>query len=139
MGWGTVDRFGDKQNLEVSARSEAEKQLAKNDDFLPTNITVLRSLAQFAYEKNIRVLFFTSPAYKAYVQQLDKNQLNKTINEAKAITNKYSNTYYFNLLSDSDFDSNDFYDADHLDEIGAKKLSLKLDSLIREVRMSPRK
>jgi hypothetical protein len=37
---------------------------------------------------------------------------------------------YLNLLTDKAFDEKDFYDADHLNEIGAKKFTLKIDSLI---------
>ena len=40
------------------------------------------------------------------------------------------NVTYQNFLLDSSFSAIDFYDADHLDEIGAKKLTSKIDSLI---------
>jgi hypothetical protein len=33
------------------------------------------------------------------------------------------------MINDSTFIAKDFFDADHLSEIGAKKLSIKLDRL----------
>ncbi|GHT47352.1 hypothetical protein AGMMS49965_25360 [Bacteroidia bacterium] len=37
-----------------------------------------------------------------------------------------------NLMNDSTFVSADYYDADHLNEAGAKKLSMKLANYIKE-------
>lgn len=41
----------------------------------------------------------------------------------------YENCTYVNMINDSTFIAKDFFDADHLSEIGAKKLSIKLDRL----------
>jgi hypothetical protein len=40
---------------------------------------------------------------------------------------------YYNFLNDPSFQAEDFYDADHLDEKGAKKFTLLLDSVIKTV------
>ena len=74
----------------------------------------------------------TPPAYQSYRDNLNKEQLNKAI----ALTNKLcatsNNCTYFNLLDDSRFVAGDYYDADHLSEIGAKKLSIFLDKIVIE-------
>ena len=44
--------------------------------------------------------------------------------------------YYFDLLKDKSFKANDYFDADHLNEIGAKKLTMKLDSIIHKIELS---
>jgi hypothetical protein len=36
-------------------------------------------------------------------------------------------------MADSSFVSADYYDADHLSEIGAKKLSILIDKYIRDI------
>jgi hypothetical protein len=44
------------------------------------------------------------------------------------------NCVYVNLLTDSSFTATDYYDAAHLNDIGAKKLSMKIDSLLNEIK-----
>ena len=48
----------------------------------------------------------------------------------KRIDDQYENAVYYNLLTDSAFVANDYYDADHLNEIGAKKLTKLLDVVV---------
>jgi hypothetical protein len=50
----------------------------------------------------------------------------------KKFAAKYDNVTYQNFLLDSSFSAIDFFDADHLNEIGAKKLTSKLDTLINQ-------
>jgi hypothetical protein len=76
------------------------------------------------------VLLFTSPAYKTYVQYFESKYINNLISAATKIANSYKNAVYVNFLNDKSFDEKDYFDADHLNEIGAKKLSLKIDSII---------
>lgn len=52
--------------------------------------------------------------------------LNRIIKEHKHVT-------YKNYMNDTTFLKNDFYNADHLNKDGAKKLSLKLNSLINKI------
>ena len=50
--------------------------------------------------------------------------------ELSSLITESSNTFYYNLLTDASFNEIDFYDADHLNKIGAKKLTQKIDSLL---------
>jgi hypothetical protein len=87
-------------------------------------------LIKFAQGKNIKVILYTSPAYKTYVAYSDKNELAATIKVVKQLTKTYSNTYYYNWFTDKTFLASDFYDADHFNELGAKKFSFKVYSVI---------
>jgi hypothetical protein len=55
------------------------------------------------------------------------------VDTINGFVNQNSNCFYFNHFEDSDFDSNDYYDADHLNAKGAEKLTRKfihaIDSL----------
>lgn len=46
----------------------------------------------------------------------------------------HDNYYYVNLFKDTTFRASEFYDADHLNELGAKKLSLLLNKKITQQR-----
>ena len=58
-------------------------------------------------------------------------QLLKTTNTINELVKKNPNCEYINLLDSEKFIATDFHDADHLNEIGAKKLSLFLDKKMR--------
>jgi hypothetical protein len=86
---------------------------------------------------HIKVLLYTSPAYKTYVQNLNKQHFNKTINVVEALRKAYSNVFYFNCLNNKEFFASDFYDADHLDNLGAQKFTREIDSLLFKIEKLP--
>ena len=90
----------------------------------------MRLIVQFAKARNISLVFFTPPGYSTYVQNLEKDKLNDAIHEAVSVAGTYENSIYLDWLNDNSFVAGDYYDADHLNEIGAKKLSLKMDRTI---------
>jgi hypothetical protein len=132
LGWGTGYSSKIKNDLIETGKSAALRHSSKDDRYFNENLEILKSILAFAKAKNIEVFLFTAPAYKTYIKNLDSTQLNRTINAAIQIAGSNQNVTYFNLLKDPSFDKADFFDADHLNEIGTKKLTLKLDSLIKE-------
>ncbi len=105
----------------------------KNNRCFSENVQTIRSIIDFSRKHNVKLLFVTCPVYNTYRQNLEARQLNNTINVIKQLSSKSINTYYYNFLTDSTFTAHDFYDADHLNEIGAKKLTLKIDSIIKAI------
>lgn len=128
--------FGNKhtksKDLLVTGKTAAIRHTKKDLSKLDGSLLILNEIISFASKNDIEIIFYTSPAYKTYVSNLDQNQINLTIKTITELTEKNSNCKYFNLLEDSNFYSSDFRDADHLNLNGAKKLSLKLDKLISD-------
>ena len=87
------------------------------------NRLTLKEIIQWCKNRNIRLLLFTPPAFETFRQNLNKQQLNITLETVKSIDLENDNCIYLNYLNDSRFVAKDFYDADHLSEIGAEKLS----------------
>jgi hypothetical protein len=127
-GWGNDYTFKNKKDLLVTGKTAAQKHKVSN--YLAENTESLKQLIYFAKAKNIKVILFTPPAYKTYVQNLGINQLNETINVATNLAKLYNHVVYFNFINDTDFIADDYFDADHLNEAGAKKLTIKIDSAI---------
>jgi hypothetical protein len=130
LGWGQDYNSKKKEDLVKTGITAAKRHLKKDDRFLEENIKILKSIIEFAKNKNVKVFLFTPPAYYTYVENLNRMQLIQTITTLIKIDNFYNNVAYLNFLEDSSFSAVDFYDADHLNEIGAKKFTIKLDSLI---------
>jgi len=129
LGWGNDYTYKNQKDLEVSGKTAAQRY--KSRKFFDDNIKSLQSLIEFAKAKKIRIVFYTPPAYKTYVQNFTNEELDQSSNlGAKLSASDPGNIVYFNFLNDTSFTAADYYDADHLDEFGAKKLTVKIDSLI---------
>lgn len=131
-GWGLTYASKDSKNLEETGRVASARHTITIDDSLiyRKNIEVINQIIEISRTKNVSVIFISCPAYKTYTSRLNQSQLRNTVNTIDEFVRKNTDTKYFNLLNDQSFVAEDFFDADHLNEIGAKKLSLKIDRLL---------
>lgn len=135
LGWGTDYNSKNTQDLIETGESAAKRHsknninLKSNQVIFNRNVVILNSIISWCESRNVKIIFFTPPAYKTYQKYLNKDQLNLTIETITKEVSHHKNCNYLNLLYDSNFTAQDFYDADHLSEIGAKKLSIKIDKL----------
>lgn len=132
LGWGLSYNSKNKRDLSITGKTAAKRHSKKDDKHFTENVNILKSIIEFAKNKGVKVFFYIPPAYHTYTENLDSIQLNRTINTLINISSKYNNVTYHNFLLDSSFLEIDFFDADHLNEIGAKKLTSKLDNLINQ-------
>lgn len=136
LGWGTgfnsekskdLTRTGKKSALE---HTQKYKHSEENTIIFRKNEEILTSIIKWSKNKDVKVILFTPPAYYTYRRNINKEQLDITTKKAFDVASKYDNCTYYNFFDDSSFTKVDYFDADHLNEIGAKKLSLKIDNLI---------
>ena len=80
--------------------------------------------------KGQRVILLIPPATAAYVERISAAQMTKTREIIQGLAESNALVTVLDLLSDDRFELGDFYDADHLNQQGAHKLSELLDSLI---------
>ncbi|WKL50576.1 hypothetical protein Q1W71_17880 [Flavobacterium pectinovorum] len=136
LGWGTRHKSTESNDLNETGMEAAKRHTLdiENNVCYKENIERLNKIIQFAELRNIKVIFITSPAYKTYVDNLAPKQIKNTIYTMTQLSNKNKNknTSYYNLLNDKSFVYKDFYDGDHLNEIGAKKLSGIINNLINK-------
>jgi len=134
LGYGTSHSSKNQQDLIKSGIEAAKRHTTKKDDTLfNENIENLKSIIQLAQQNKSIVIFFTPPAYYTYSENLNPNQLEKTVNTINKIAKEYDNTLYINYMHDKRFHKSDFFDADHLNEIGAEKLTKLLNNLINNI------
>lgn len=139
LGWGNTHKSENAKDLTKTGKTAAIRHskdinAIKFKNILIDNKLILHSIIKWCKNRNIRVVLLTPPAFKSYRQNLNKMQLNKTIEIAKRIDLSYNNCIYLNLLNDTNFIAKDFYDADHLSEIGAKKLSKLINEKINTLK-----
>ena len=131
LGWGKVYNSSNKQDLDSTGIRAAKRHTAVDDRYFNENVRELKSIMEFTSQRKIKLILLTFPSYRSYYKNLDTTQLNRTLSTVQDLAHSYSNCSYYNLLTDPEFSGVDFYDGDHLNELGAKKLSLKINGLIK--------
>ena len=131
LGWGTAYKFANAENLEVTGKTMALGHTVnihseENKKIFAENMQTLNSFVEFCNHNNVKLILLTTPAYNTYRENLNNEQLSKMIETMNDFAAKHDNCFYLNWLDSPDFVKEDFRDADHLDEIGAEKLSKKL-------------
>jgi hypothetical protein len=135
LGFGTTYNSKESKDLIVTGKTAAKRhtiELENIQSIFSKNIQTINSIIKFANDHNLKIIFITCPSYSTYRENLNPIQLDNSIKIIKQFSAKNSNTDYYNFLTDKAFIADDFYDADHLNEIGAKKLTLKIDSIINK-------
>ncbi|AHM63496.1 hypothetical protein D770_26265 [Flammeovirgaceae bacterium 311] len=130
LGYGLNNTYAKRRDLAETGAHTAEMHTYRDLADFEENYQAMLSIIKFAEKRNIRVLLYTPPAYETYVKNLYPVQLNMAISTAQELDKAFDNTYYINLLQDDAFVERDFYDADHMNEFGAEKLSRKIDSVL---------
>ncbi|MEA4917163.1 hypothetical protein [Proteiniphilum sp.] len=137
LGYGINYQSGNPQDLTATGESAAKRHEVKDlqservEALFQNNMDILNALLSDCQQRNIKVLFITVPAYRSYTGNLPAEPLEKTIAAMEHLTDVYDHCYYMNLLEDDRFEDMHFFDADHLNEIGARKLSLIVDEIIK--------
>jgi hypothetical protein len=128
LGWGT--NFNSENKKELKGAFTAKKHTVKNFNLYSENVKSLQKIIALCRKNKVKVICITTPTDASYHQSLNAIQLEKTTKTISEIVKNNPNCHYLNLLKSNKFSNIDFYDADHLNEIGAKKLSLCLNRLI---------
>lgn len=128
LGWGT--NFNSRNKKALKGAFTAKKHTAKNFDLYNENVKSLQKIIALCKENKVKIIFITTPTHVSYYQNLNSIQIEKTIKTIWELVKNNPNCDYINVLTSDKFTNEDFYDADHLNEIGAKKLSLFLDKFV---------
>ena len=138
LGWGISYKSENSVDLLVSGEIAAKRhtvldiESAENKTEFSKNKFLVKSIIEWATGRNVKVLLLTLPAFETYQRNLNIEQLQEAIKTTKEICSNNNNCYYENLMMDTSFVVSDFFDADHLSEIGAKKLSVLINQKISD-------
>lgn len=94
------------------------------------NINRVQSIVDKCKNKDIQVILVTMPVGKGYALGVNQQKLNKVFKTCLTLEKINSNVRYLNLFKDPRFTDDDFYDPDHLHNIGAKKCSLIMNQFL---------
>jgi hypothetical protein len=125
LGWGTDYGLENKvENAErETAKAAAKRHTHKDSQYLDYNLNYITSIIKFCKERSVRLVLVTTPKSHYYYDLVDDTDQQKENSQLiEDLKSKYGVEYY-NYQKDSRFVSDDFYDADHLSDVGATKFT----------------
>lgn len=134
LGWGCKREYGDqKPNFTSFAQSTVERHNTSIGEPIDENVKRIKEMITTCEERDIKVILLTTPTHESYYSLLDEGHVKLVVKTCQNLAAEFSNTTYLNLLKDSSFVYEDFYDPDHLNHQGAAKLTQKLNEVIIEL------
>jgi len=129
-GWGFNCLAEYSANLDQTALESAKRHTNIDGPFFSKNASEVEEVIHICQQKGIQVVLLFPPAYKAYRDQINTKQLNNTYLKIDSLIAEYPNCRFIDLFADTNYVAKDFLDADHLNNIGARKMSLFLNDYI---------
>lgn len=125
-GWGNIYKLSEKNmgkwDDETEVETAVKMNTAGNWDYIESNYNQLKEIAEFCQSWNIELILVTPPCWTSYNKKCDSKQLAKMYE----LTHKFQQEYhltYLDYLKDPRFDADDFYDCNHLSDVGAIKFT----------------
>ena len=135
-GWGNTNKLSEKKmgtwNDGTEAEAAAKRHTYKNWDDTDQNYALMKEIADFCKSRKIQLVLITTPCWHLYYEHLNGEQLKKMYELTHKIQQEY-NLRYFDYLKDPRFEADDFYDSNHLSDVGAIKFSKILDKDIKSI------
>ncbi len=107
-------------------------------NFIYENHEYLNDICKKCEDRAIKVILIGSPTYESYRANLDSDYLQTKNDFCNWFDESFENVSYFDFSDDSRFQDEDFYDAYHLNDIGAHKLTEIINTEIFELNLSER-
>jgi hypothetical protein len=124
FGFNLNNKFSQKnEGAEITTAKEAAIRHTKSNQYENYNLKYLADIIRFCKERSVNVILITTPTYHTYYDLIDKSeQLARMYAIIDSLKVEYDLTY-FDYLKDHRFETDDFIDADHLDDVGAAKFT----------------
>lgn len=135
-GWSAAYPLSGKNMINWNNGTEADaavkRHTAKSWDYIEQNYAKIKEMAEFCKKRNINMVLVTTPCWHSYYDNLPQEQLSKMYELTHKIQKEY-NLPYFDYLKDKRFEADDFYDSNHLSDVGAIKFTKILNEDIHHL------
>ncbi|HAE24622.1 MAG TPA: hypothetical protein DCG33_04715 [Prevotellaceae bacterium] len=133
-GWGNAYKLSLKDTISWSSGTEAEaaveRHKAKDWNSIGTNYERIKEMAEFCKEHGIQLVLITTPCWHSYYDKLARVQLQRMYELTRKFQ-KDSGVLYLDYMRDTRFVADDFFDSNHLSDVGAEKFTKILDKDIK--------
>ena len=133
LGFGLKYTNVDQSDLVATGQTAAKRHTKKTWERLEENIETLNKIISESSSVNVNVFLFTPPALNTYIENLNELQLSEMTQSIAGVINQHSNVVYHSFLQDDRFEGSDFKDADHLNGVGAEKMTKIIDQELKNM------
>lgn len=116
----TRDRDWDATGPRDAAR---HNEWQSNREALDENVRMLNEIADLCRRRDVRLLLLTPPAWRSYREALKPEQLADLRAVCTRTVRNNPHVRWLDLLDDARFGADDFFDATHMNEVGARRLT----------------
>lgn len=127
LGFGLRYTDVSQSDLVATGQAAAKRHTQKTWARLEDNVELLNEMITESSKIGVKVFLFTPPALNTYIENLNELQLSEMTNRIVGVVSQHPNVVYQSFLQDDRFEKLDFKDADHLNGIGAAKLTKIID------------
>ncbi len=125
LGWSLNYNIADKAADWDDATATLAYHTKKDFSCLDTNWAYFDKIAAYCQAHSVSLILITTPTWHTYYNNLNSAQLDAMYSVIRTLQEKYS-LPYFDYLKDPRFVADDFFNADHLTNLGATKFTLIL-------------
>jgi hypothetical protein len=130
LGRGSYESTNKPSGWDTSiATTEVKHHTTYDASLIGTQTHYLDDIAQYCNEHNLDLILVTTPTWHSYYEQMNATQLSRMYEQIYTIQRQF-NIAYYDFLKDRRFVADDFHDADHLSDVGARKFSKILNDTI---------
>lgn len=138
LGYGANYTIENRQNNWDNGEIEVNRHNSLISSALESNVIAqnkkyVDEIIKECKKRNIKVLLVNFPLYSSYRSLQKEEFLSIQKDFCKSFDEQYNNVSFFDFSDNDYFTEPDFYDANHLNEIGSKKFTLMLDSIINNL------
>lgn len=132
LGYGTS--YGERSLLAEGKDNGAQRASdntypgMKSLDFCTS---MLDSICNWCERREVRLVLVTTPTWRSFRSHCSGRQVWVADSTLSKVLKRHPSVRYYDYWADPSFDINDFYDSDHLNMRGARKLTAKLKAKLK--------
>ena len=114
----------------VATEEDQRGKWPEAERFAQGHLATVTRIADFCAQKGARLILVTTPCHDKYTRLLKQHQLRR-MHELISDIMKTHDVTYLDYLYDKRFGDDDFFDVDHLSDVGAVKFTKLLNADIQ--------
>lgn len=135
LGWGENYTLSDRttewdNGIPEALRHNRMLEESLHPNLLEENRGYLADICRKSEQRGIQVLLVNTPLYKSYYDNLNPRFVKERKDFCDSFVSRFNNVEHLDFTNDSRFSADDFYDSNHLNEIGTKKFTRILNDII---------
>lgn len=121
LGWGTFYHY-DCRDKDALREENVKPHLSKNMESTLENVRNVKSIAMWCRQRNVQLVLVQMPVCKAYYKKMPPKQRDYVASLLNDCQREYG-ALHADFSRSEQMSEDDFFDADHLNDVGARRFS----------------